>query len=110
MSILNAKNLIYLQDTHNNFRIFVDSGASRSVLPHADTAPPSGLFLVGANGKTIPSWGFHRFTVCFSGQNFALDFLLAAVATPLFGMDFWHISAYLLYIRLFVFAEDRLCF
>jgi hypothetical protein len=37
MSILNAKNLIYLQDTHNNFRFLVHSGASRSVLPHVDT-------------------------------------------------------------------------
>jgi hypothetical protein len=28
------------------------------------------------------------FSVCFSGQNFDFDFLLAAVATPILGMDF----------------------
>jgi hypothetical protein len=43
---------------------------------------------VGANGKKIPAWGFRPRTVCFSGQNFEFDFLLAAVATPLLGMDF----------------------
>jgi hypothetical protein len=43
---------------------------------------------VGSNGKTIPAWGFRRFTVCFSSQNFVFDFLLAAVATPLLGVDF----------------------
>jgi hypothetical protein len=84
MSILNANYLFYLQDTHDNFRFFADSGASRTALLHADTAPPTGLYLVGANGKTIPFWGYRHFTVCFSGQNFAFNFF----ATPLLGMDF----------------------
>jgi hypothetical protein len=35
----------------------------------------------------IPAWGLRR-TVCFSGHNFEFDFLLAAVATPILGMDF----------------------
>jgi hypothetical protein len=51
-------------------------------------ALPTGLHLVGANGKQIPVWGFRPCTVCFSGQNFKFDFLLVAVATPLLGMDF----------------------
>jgi hypothetical protein len=57
-------------------------------LPHAATELPTGPHLVGANGKTIPAWGFCCFTVCFSGQNLELDFLLATVATPLLGMEF----------------------
>ncbi len=51
-------------------------------------APPTGPHLVGANSKPIPAWGFRPRTVCFSGQNFKFDFLLAAVPTPLLGMDF----------------------
>jgi hypothetical protein len=43
--------------------------------------------MVGANGKQIPAWGFRRRTVCFSGQNFEFDFLLAVVATPLLAME-----------------------
>jgi hypothetical protein len=66
----------------------VDSGASLSILPHTSMGPPTGPHLVGANGKPIPTWGFRRRTICFSGQNFEIDFLLAAVATPLLGMDF----------------------
>jgi hypothetical protein len=65
----------------------VDSGSSLSILPHSSTAPPTGPHLVGANGKPIAAWGFRRRTVCFSGL-FDFDFLLAAVATPLLGMDF----------------------
>jgi hypothetical protein len=35
-----------------------------------------------------PILGFSPFHSLFSGLNFAFDFLLAAVATPLLGMDF----------------------
>jgi hypothetical protein len=66
----------------------VDSGALLSILPHSSTALPIGPQLVGANGKPIPAWGFRCRTICFSRQTFELDFLLAAVATPLLGMDF----------------------
>jgi hypothetical protein len=88
MSFLPAKNLIFLHNTHNSFKFLVDSGASLSFLPHNTAEPPTGPHLVGANGKTIPAWGSHHFTVCFSGQTFDFKFLLAAVATPLLGMDF----------------------
>jgi hypothetical protein len=81
--------LIFLLDSKNNFKFLVDSGASLSIFPHSSLAPPTGPHLVGANGKQIPAWGFRRHTVCFSGQIFEFDFLLAAVATPLLGMDFW---------------------
>jgi hypothetical protein len=88
MSFLPAKNLIFLTDSQNNFKFLVNSGASVSILPHSSSALPTGPHLVGANGKQIPAWGFCHRTVCFSGQNFKFDFLLAAVATPLLGMDF----------------------
>jgi hypothetical protein len=96
MSTSPTKNLIFLHDSQNNFKFLVDSGASISILPHSSSAPPTGPHLVGANGKTIPSWEFCRFTVCFSGKNFEFNFLLAAVATPLLCMDFVHILACLL--------------
>jgi hypothetical protein len=88
MSFSPAKNLIFLLDSNNNFKFLVDSGASLSIIPHSSSAPPTGPHLVGANGKQIPAWGFRRHTVCFSGQIFDFDFLLAAVATPILGMDF----------------------
>jgi hypothetical protein len=88
MSFLPAKNLIFLQDSQNNFKFLVDSGASISILPHSSAAPPTGPHLVGANGKPIPAWGLCRRTVCFTGHNFEFDFLQAAVATPILGMDF----------------------
>ncbi len=87
MSFQLAQKLIFLQDTQNNFLFLVDSGASLSILPHVSTDPPSGPHLVGANGKTIPTWGFHRLSVCFTDHTFDFEFLLAAVATPLLGMD-----------------------
>jgi hypothetical protein len=85
MSFLPAKNLFFLQDSQNSFKFLVNSGASVSILLHSSSAAPTGPHLAGANGKQIPAWGFRR---CFSGQNFELDFLLAAVATPILGMDF----------------------
>jgi hypothetical protein len=41
-----------------------------------------------ANGKQIPAWGLRCRTVCFAGHNFEFEFLLAAVATTILGMDF----------------------
>jgi hypothetical protein len=43
---------------------------------------------VGANGKLVPAWGRRCQTVSFAGYDFQLDFFLAAVATPIIGMDF----------------------
>ena len=88
MSTFPTKNLIFLHDSQNNFKFLVDSGASISILPHSSSAPPTAPHLVGANGKPIPTWGLRRRTVCFASHNFEFDFLLAAVATPILGMDF----------------------
>ena len=43
---------------------------------------------MGANGKLVPAWGRRRQTVSFAGHDFEFDFFLAAVATPIIGMDF----------------------
>jgi hypothetical protein len=43
---------------------------------------------VGANGNIVPVWGRRRQIVTFASQDFKFDFFLAAVATPIIGMDF----------------------
>jgi hypothetical protein len=88
MSIFPPKNLIFLKDSKNNFNFLVDSGASISILPHSSSAPPTGTHLVGANGDVVPVWGRRRQIVTFANQDFEFDFFLAAVATPIIGMDF----------------------
>jgi hypothetical protein len=55
MSSLPTKNLIFLQDSRNNLKFLVDSGASISIRLHSSSAPPTGPHLVGANGKQIPA-------------------------------------------------------
>jgi hypothetical protein len=87
MSTFPTKNLIFLKDSKNNFNFLVDSGASISILPHSSPAPPTGPHLVSANGDIVPVWG-RRQTVTFASQDFVFDFFLAAVATPIIGMDF----------------------
>jgi hypothetical protein len=82
MSFLPAKNLIFLQDSQNDFKFLVESGASVSILPHSSSAPPIGPHLVGANGKQIPVWGFRHRNVCFSGQNFVFDFFTGGRCYP----------------------------
>jgi hypothetical protein len=88
MSAFPTKNLIFLKDSKNNFNFLVDSGASISILPHSSSAPPTGPHLVGANGNIVPVWGRRRQIVTFASQDFEFDFFLAAVATPVIGMDF----------------------
>jgi hypothetical protein len=85
MSSLPTKNLIFLQDLQNFKSIRVHPFQScRSQARRR----PQVRTLWGLNGKQIPAWGLRRRTVCFSGHNFEFDFLLAAVATPILGMDF----------------------
>ncbi len=43
---------------------------------------------MGANGKIVPVWGRRRQIVSFTGQDFEFEFFLAAVATPIIGMNF----------------------
>jgi hypothetical protein len=88
MSAFPTKNLIFLKDSKSNIIFLVDSGASISILPHSSSAPPTGPHLVGANGNIVPVWGRRRQIVSFAGQDFEFDFFLAAVATPIIGMDF----------------------
>jgi hypothetical protein len=80
MSAFPTKNLIFLKDSKNNLNFLVNSGASISILPHLSSAPPTGPHLVGANGNVVP--------VSFAGHDFEFNFFLAAIATPIIGMDF----------------------
>jgi hypothetical protein len=88
MSTFPTKNLIFLHDSKINLKFLVDSGASISILPHSSSAPSTGPHLVGANDEPVPAWGRRRQTVSFAGHDFEFDFYLAAVATPIIGMDF----------------------
>jgi hypothetical protein len=88
MSTFPTKNLIFLQDCKSNLKFLVDSGASILILPHSSSAPSTGPHLMGANGKLVPAWGHRHQTVSFAGHDFEFDFFLAAVATPIIGMDF----------------------
>jgi hypothetical protein len=88
MSTFPTKNLIFLHDSKSNIKFLVDSGTSISILPHSSSAPSTSPHLVDANGQPVPVWGRRRQTVCFADHNFEFDFFLAAVATPIIGMDF----------------------
>jgi hypothetical protein len=88
MSTFPTKNLIFLHDSKSNIKFLVDSGTSISILPHSSSAPSTSPHLVGANGQPVPVWGRRRQTACFADHNFEFDFFLAAVATPIIGMDF----------------------
>jgi hypothetical protein len=88
MSTFPTKNLIFLHDSKSNLTFLVNSEASISILPHSSSAPSTGPHLVGANGKLVPAWGCRRQIVSFASHDFEFNFFLAAVATPIIGMDF----------------------
>jgi hypothetical protein len=66
----------------------VDTGASRSVLPHFSSDPPSGPLLVSADDSPIATWGVRERQVNFAGHIFKFEFVLGQVAQPIIGMDF----------------------
>ncbi len=71
----------------------MDTGASRSVLPHSSLASPSGPRLTAASGMAIPSWGTRRVPLKFGESSFTWDFLLAGVDRPILGLDFLSANA-----------------
>ncbi len=88
--------LVYLQDTDSNRNFSLTHAmpchatchAAVSVLPHTSRAPSSGTPLIGADGKSIPSWGTVKKTLTFGLRSFLCSFILTAVSKPILGMDF----------------------
>jgi hypothetical protein len=80
--------LIFLTDELTNDSYLVDTGATLSVVPCNQNSTPSGPLLRGADGQTVPSWGFIKKTVQFQGKLFTSSLFQAAVAGPILGIDF----------------------
>ncbi len=79
--------LIFLTDKLTIDRYLVVTGATLSIVPCNQNSNPSGPLLRGADGQTIPSWGFIQKTVQFQGKLFTSSFLQAAVAGHILGID-----------------------
>ncbi|KAL6455468.1 hypothetical protein MHYP_G00360970 [Metynnis hypsauchen] len=65
--------------------------AQLSVLPASVLDVESGCtgpVLEAANGSSIPTYGQRPVPLCFGGQRFTWNFVLAKVSTPLLGADF----------------------
>jgi hypothetical protein len=80
--------LIFLTDELTNDRYLVDTGATLSIVPCNQNSSLSGPLLRGADGQTIPSWGFIKKTVQFQGKLFTSSFWQAAITGPILGIDF----------------------
>ena len=61
------------------------------MIPHsASHGTAQGPNLTGADGKGITSWGKVYRSICFGGKTFTdVPFVLAAVAKPILGADFF---------------------
>ena len=59
------------------------------VLPGSSLAAPLGTKLIGANGASIPTWGFQTKTIKIGTTQFEHEILLAKVAIPILGLDFF---------------------
>jgi len=83
--------LTFLTDSLSGLTFLVDTGAAVSVLPHSSSPSTAhGPALAGADGKGIHSWGKVLKSVCFNGRHFLdVPFILAAVANPILGADFF---------------------
>jgi hypothetical protein len=64
------------------------TGATFSVFPHTQPAPPEGRDLAGAAGPSITCRGEKQFHLFFNGKAFSWTFLLATVQFPILGVDF----------------------
>jgi hypothetical protein len=80
-----------MQDQISNRRFLVDTGASYSILPHHSSLPAMGPKRFGPAGQLIPCWGECLMQLQFQDQDFYWKFLVADVAFPLLGVNFFEI-------------------
>ena len=81
--------LIFLPDSLSRKVFLADSGASLSIVPYNSQTRPFGPKLRSASGASISAWGFKTLQVKFGKTRFSHRFLLAEVANPILGMDFF---------------------
>jgi len=86
--LLSGGPLIFLRDFLSGRSFLVDTGASRSLIPHWSRRPATGPRLEGADGQVIRSWLTSDTCVSFGGSSFSFPFLHAAVTRPILGADF----------------------
>ena len=84
-------NLIFLPDSLSGKNFLADSGASLSILqlPHTSSNCTSGPKLKSVNGANISAWGFKTIPLKIGLFRFVHRFLLADVANPILGIDFF---------------------
>lgn len=83
--------MLFITDSISGRRFLCDTGAQVSILPASALdirTAKLGPNLEAANGTPIPTFGTRPLTLCFAGQRFSWDFVLAKVSTPLLGADF----------------------
>ena len=83
------KNLIFLPNSLSKKVFLADYGASLSIVPYQLQACPFGPILRSASGASISAWGFKTLQIKFGQTRFTHRFLLADVANPILGMDFF---------------------
>jgi hypothetical protein len=66
---------MFLRDSYNKLNFLVDSGASLSIIPFSSSQTPFGPKLLGANGTSIPTWGFQIKTSKIGTNTFEHEFL-----------------------------------
>jgi hypothetical protein len=89
MSFSHGSGLMFLRGSYNKLNFLVDSRASLSIIPFSSSQTPLGPKLLGANGASIPTWGFQTKTVKIGTNTFEHEFLLAKVAIPILRLDFF---------------------
>ncbi len=83
-----AGQLLYLMDQQSGRRYLVDSGASVSLLPFSSKEPAVGPGLLGPDGGHIACWGVQRADLVLGGIRYPWNFVRAAVAFTILGLDF----------------------
>ncbi len=102
---------IFLTDKLTRDRYLVDTGVTLSTVPCTFKINPSGPCSKGQLGNLSPCGDLLKKTVQFQGKLFTSNFLQAAVAGPILGIDFLRKSMSLLPQRpakYFLLALQRL--
>jgi hypothetical protein len=80
--------LTFIHDRLSSQQFLIDTGASKSVIPHQSALPPTCPSLYTANDQPITTWGFKCLPVQFGNRRFHFPFILAAASTTIISHDF----------------------
>jgi hypothetical protein len=83
-----AYHITFLHDHLCSQRSIIGTSASKSVIPHCSSLPPTGPAFSTTDDQPIATWGYKRIPLQFCNCRFHFHYIMANISTPIIDHEF----------------------